>query len=195
MNGTQFDCTWQEYTAKIESFLSSTEASDEYKQPLEINTAFARLATLSNTCKEKDAEIIFVGNGASATMASHLAADIFKNAHIRTRVLTDTALLTAMGNDICYEQVYATPLQRLLREQDILVAISSSGSSKNIIEAAKVAQERKSTLVTFSAFSADNPLRGMGTINFYVAAPTFGFAESCHATLLHYWMDCIALKS
>ncbi len=194
MKHEKYKGTWQEYSAEIEAYLKNAIVTDENGQTLEINLGFRVLAKLSETCRKSHGEIIFVGNGASATMASHLSADIFKNAEIRTRVLTDTALLTAMGNDICYEQVYAEPLKLLLRDKDVLVAISSSGSSQNIIEAAKIAKEKRCLLVTFSAFAEDNPLRQMGNLNFYVGAKTFGFAESCHATLLHYWMDCIVLE-
>ncbi len=190
MSENRFSGTWQEYAKQMSDLFSLVEITNEKQEQLEVNDGFLSFAKLAKTCKEKNGEIVFIGNGASASLASHFSADIFKNAKIRTRVLTDLSLLTAMGNDICYEEVYATPLKQILQEQDILVAISSSGNSKNIINAAKIAQE-KCTLITFSAFSEHNPLRLMGNINFYVPASTFGFAESCHATLLHYFTDKI----
>ncbi len=194
MSTKKFHGPWQEYSATLERLLNTVQVTDRIQQPIAIDDAFRQLTVLSEACRTNHGEIILIGNGASATMASHLAADIFKNAEIRTRVLTDNALITAMGNDICYDEVFSAPLQQLLREQDMLVAISSSGRSKNILEAAKVAQNKACSLVTFSAFAEDNPLRHMGHLNFYVAAETFGFAESCHAALLHYWMDCILLE-
>ncbi len=195
MNHSKFTQSWQEYIATVHQLLHTTIASEYTQKNIPIDQAFHSLEKQSILCKAHDGEIIFIGNGASATMASHLAADVFKNAQIRTRVLTDNALMTAMGNDISYEEVYAEPLRLLLRNKDILVAISSSGASQNILQAAKVAREKNCFLVTFSAFSENNPLRKMGHINFYVCAKTFGFAESCHATLLHHWMDKISLEN
>ncbi len=182
---------WQNYIDSIQNLLKTTKVFDVYGEEKEINQAFSSIVSLAERCREEQGEIIFIGNGASAAIASHSAADIFKNAQIKTRVLTDAALITAMGNDLCYEEVYSTPLNFLLSEKDILVAISSSGNSPNIIEAAKVAQKKNASLISLSAFSPNNSLQKMGTFNFYVPAESYGKAETCHAAILHYWTDCL----
>jgi D-sedoheptulose 7-phosphate isomerase len=120
--------------------------------------------------KEKDCRIILIGNGASASMASHTAADLSKNAWIQAEVFTDLALITALGNDLCFEEVFAEPLKWRLKQDDMLVAISSSGQSPNIIRAAGEAVNRGSLLITLSAMKPDNPLRKLGSLNFYVPA-------------------------
>jgi D-sedoheptulose 7-phosphate isomerase len=74
----------------------------------------------------------------------------------------------------------------------MLVAISSSGRSPNILKAAAVAADMKMTVVTLSGMAPENPLRRAGWLNAYVAAPTYGLAETCHAAILHHWMDSIA---
>lgn len=130
-----------------------------------------------------------MGNGASASMASHIAADLEKNFHVCTEVFTDLSRITAIANDMGYDQVFAEPVRRKLRKGDMLVAISSSGKSPNILAAAREAAGLGGIIVTISAMSADNPLRSLGALNFHVRGDTFGLAETCHAAILHYWVD------
>lgn len=137
----------------------------------------------------KNSTIFFVGNGASASMASHCAADLMKNGGVHTCVFTDLSLLTAIGNDLSYGDVFALPLSRCMKPGDMLVAVSSSGASPNILKAVRTARQGSGLVVTLSAFAENNPLRESGHLNFYVPATTYGLAESCHAALLHYWMD------
>ena len=87
-----------------------------------------RIRTSKNT-------IFLIGNGASASIASHMAADFAKNGKIRTQVFTDLSLITAVANDISYDEVFAEPIKLHMRDKDLLIAISSSGNSKNIIRA------------------------------------------------------------
>ena len=128
-------------------------------------------------------------------MASHFAADVAKNAGIRTNVFTDTALMTALANDLCYEEVYAEQLRWNMKAGDMLVAISSSGNSPNIVRAVKTAQSLNGTVVTLSAMGEDNAIRKLGDLNFYVPAQTYGMAETAHAAILHYWMDIVEYSS
>jgi D-sedoheptulose 7-phosphate isomerase len=152
---------------------------------------FAEL--LRQTCvrQSQGHRFFFIGNGASASMASLIAADLCKNGHLRTEVFTDLALLTALVNDLGVEQMFANPLREQACAGDMLVAISSSGNSANILAAVDAARDLDLYVMTLSAMSADNALRTRGDINFYVPAPTYGFAESAHAAVLHYWVDAV----
>ena len=127
-------------------------------------------------------------------MASHFAADLAKNAHLHTEVFTDLSLITAISNDMSYEWVFAEPLRRRANKGDILVAISSSGASKNILCATEIAQKMGLKIITLSAMSPQNPLRSEGFLNAYVSAETYGYAETCHAAILHHWMDMVEIK-
>jgi D-sedoheptulose 7-phosphate isomerase len=122
-------------------------------------------------------------------MASHISADLAKNAFLHTRVFTDLSLITAVANDLCYEEVYAEPLRRCLKPGDMVVAISSSGRSPNIIRAVEETANLGGLVITLSAMSPDNPLRTRGTYNFYVPAESYGLAETSHAAILHFWVD------
>ena len=149
---------------------------------------------LTINVREKKQSIYLIGNGASASMASHFAADLAKNAHLHTEVFTDLSLITAISNDMSYEWVFAEPLRRRAKKGDMLVAISSSGASKNILCATEIARKMGLKIITLSAMSPQNPLRSEGFLNVYVSAETYGHAETCHAAILHHWMDMVEIK-
>ena len=141
-------------------------------------------------CIRREGKTVFlIGNGASSSMASHMAADLGKNARIRSEVLTDPALITAVGNDCGFEEAFAEPLRWRMTAGDMLVAISSSGQSPNILAAVSLAMSMSAYVVTLSAMKANNGLRGYGDLRFYVPAKTYGSAETSHAAVLHYWVD------
>lgn len=182
---------WNTYADTISSLLKNIVITDSTSKPIETERAFKQWLQIVDDLRPHGGEIFFIGNGASAGLASHCATDIFKNGRIRTRTFTDPALISAIGNDVSFEQVYALPLEISMRKGDVLVAISSSGASPNILAAADAARRCSGKIVTLSAFSTENPLRQKGDLNFYVPADTYGCAESCHSALLHYWIDRI----
>lgn len=144
---------------------------------------------LTWTVKQNNATMFFTGNGASAMMASHMAADASKNGGFRSQAFNDAALMTAISNDISYEESFALPLGRFADPGDVLVTISSSGNSPNIIRAILKASELGVTVVTISGMRPDNRSRGMGTLNFYIPADSYGIVETSHQILLHGWLD------
>jgi len=133
--------------------------------------------------------IYLVGNGASAMLASHFAADACKNGGLSASTFNEPALLTATANDVAFDEVFALPLSRVARKGDLLIAISSSGNSPNILRAIDAARAAGMAIVTLTAKSADNRARQGGDLNFYVPAPRYGWAECAHELLLHYWLD------
>jgi len=185
---------WNTYAKKIASLLQNIVVTDSEAKSIDTDLAFNNLFHLVEKLRSNDGEISFVGNGASASIASHCAADIFKNGRIKTRLFTDLALISAMGNDVSFDKVYALPLEICMKKNDLLVAISSSGASPNILQAVDMARKIGGNVITLSAFSENNPLRQKGDFNFYVPTNSYGFAESCHASLLHYWIDNIIIN-
>lgn len=177
--------------SRLENLLQRTEVTNGGLQPVSVDTGFSKLQLWTHMTQERGGTVFLVGNGASASMASHIAADLCKNGKVKTQVFTDLALLTAVANDIGAKDIFSTPLKRYMGPHDLLVAISSSGASPNIIEAVNTALEGQIKVITFSAMKHENPLRSCGHLNFYVPAETYGEAETCHATLLHYWVDLI----
>lgn len=145
--------------------------------------------------------ILFIGNGGSAAICSHYAVDFEKNGGLRTMVFTDPARITCYANDMGYEQAYAEMVRRHARSEDLLIAISSSGRSPNIINAAKAGRrEAGCSVVTMSGFQSDNPLRECGELNFYVPSSQFeytvsfheyGVVETVHSIILHCVLDLL----
>ena len=141
----------------------------------------------------KRKKIIFIGNGGSAAIASHQSVDYWKNGGMRAIAFNDTSLLTCIGNDYGYPFVFEKPIEMFADPGDVLIAISSSGKSDNILNGVKMAKKKGLTAITMSGFKTDNPLRSLGDINFYVPAPTgaYGFVEIAHLTLCHCIVDAI----
>ena len=186
---------WKSAVEGIAALLSGASFRDRSGAELGPDGGFTWWRDTTVQLRNARRTIFLVGNGASASMASHMAADLAKNAHLHTQVFSDLSLLTAIANDMGYEQVFAEPLRRRARAGDLLVAISSSGGSPNVLSAVDLARELDLTVVTLSAMKPDNPLRGKGDLNVYVAASDYGGAETCHAAILHHWMDLVEIRA
>lgn len=108
--------------------------------------------------------------------------------------LNDISALTATANDFGYENSYARQLMVKAWPTDLLIAVSSSGNSANIKNAAIVAKEMGCRVVTLSGFSADNPLRILGDVNLYVPSSHYGHIELTHMALLHAAFDLMEVE-
>ena len=134
-------------------------------------------------------KIIFIGNGGSAAIASHQAIDYWKNGEIPAVAFNDASMLTCLGNDYGYEYVFEKPINMFANKGDILISISSSGKSKNIINAVKAAKKKELFVITMSGFSKLNPLRSHGDLNFYVSSNVYGHVEITHLVFCHTILD------
>jgi len=137
----------------------------------------------------RDGKIMFIGNGGSAGIASHMAIDFSKNGGFPALAFNDAASLTCLANDLGYDNVFAHQVRTLARPEDLLFAISSSGRSANILEAVRTAKDKEIKVVTLSGFAPYNPLRAMGEINFHVPNGEYGFVEITHLALCHAILD------
>lgn len=150
---------------------------------------FAVLVDEFTRHKKQRSQLFFIGNGGSSAIASHMTADFMKNGGMNTYSLYDNAVTTCMGNDYGYEFIFSKPLGFLLREDDLLVAISSSGNSQNIVNAIKIAKEKNAKVITLTGFKPDNKVRQMGDINVYVPCEKYGMVESIHNLILQQIVD------
>lgn len=132
-------------------------------------------------------KVIFIGNGGSNAVASHMAGDISKNGGVRAIAFNDTPTLTMLGNDFGYDQVFSKQLEFYAFPDDVLVAISSSGGSLNILRAAEEAKKKGMKLFTFTGRvkTAENKLKDMGERNFVVPSTDYGIVEIAHLSLIH----------
>ena len=128
--------------------------------------------------------IFLCGNGGSAAVAAHIANDLVKQGSSAFS-LTEPAILSCLANDEGWERVFADQIQVHARPSDTVVAISSSGKSLNIVQAAYAAREAGARLITLSGFDAMNPLRQLGEHNYYVPSFNYGIVECAHLAILH----------
>jgi D-sedoheptulose 7-phosphate isomerase len=129
-------------------------------------------------------KIIFVGNGGSAAMSSHLSIDLTKAANIRAINFNEADLLTCFANDYGYEHWVSRALEFYADKNDVVVLISSSGKSQNIINGAAQARNMGLSLVTLSGFNSKNPLRELGHVNFWCDSEAYNVVEMTH----HVWL-------
>jgi len=134
---------------------------------------------------KKGKKVIFIGNGGSAAIASHMAVDWTKNGPIRAVAFNDAATLTCLSNDHGYANVFAKQLDYYAQKGDLVVIISSSGKSPNILAAARAANTLGLDSVRLSGMDPENELKRGGRLNFYVPADDYGLVELTHLCLLH----------
>ena len=137
--------------------------------------------------RDRGGRVIFIGNGGSAGIASHLAIDLSKNASIPSTCFSDASMMSCLANDYGFESWLAHAIRLNARDGDCMVAISSSGRSKNILNAVAMAREMKLDVVTLSAMSADNPLRSLGDVNYWVNSWSYNIVEAAH----QFWMMAV----
>ncbi len=178
-----------QYFTVLSDLLRNVEVTDSTSNRLSLDQGCEWLRQAARRSHNLGRKIIFLGNGGSASIASHLAIDFSKNGGLRAIAFNDAAALTCLGNDFGYENVFAKQLEFYADPDDLLVAISSSGQSPNILGAVGVARTRNCRVATFSGFTQDNELRRSGDMNFYVRSNTYGFVEIAHLTLCHAILD------
>jgi D-sedoheptulose 7-phosphate isomerase len=177
------------YAAAINAALAGVEVTDRQGLALDRDDAIGELCERTRELRRLGRKQFLCGNGASAAMANHMALDWTKNAGVPTVAFSDTALLTAVANDLGGTEIFCAPLRWYGAAGDQLVTISSSGNSPNILLAIAAARELGITVVTFSGLRPDNKCRASGDLNFYVPAKTYGVVECAHQVLLHLCLD------
>ena len=138
---------------------------------------------LINKMSKKN-KIILAGNGASAAISSHLAIDFTKAAGVRAVNFNESSLLTCFSNDFGYENWIKRALQYYLLPGDIIILVSSSGKSKNIVNAARFLRNKKNKLITLTGLNIKNPLKKLGNLNFFVNSKNYNVTESTHLIIL-----------
>ena len=177
------------YFSTFRAVLAAAEATDRSGHRLELGRAMEWVLDTGRAVHARGEKVMFIGNGGSAAIASHMSEDFSKAAGIRAMCFSDAATLTCLGNDYGYEHVFEKQIEWLGRPGDMLVAISSSGRSLNILKGVEAARARKAEVLTLSGFEPDNPLRRMGDINLYLPSKQYGFVEAGHLALLSAVVD------
>ena len=141
--------------------------------------------------KGSNKTLIF-GNGGSAAIASHFSVDLTKNAKLHCVNFNEADLITCFSNDYGYERWVEKAVDFYGNEGDLLIVISSSGSSKNMLNGVKAARKGNfKAVVTLSGFAEDNPLRQLGDINLWINSRAYNFVENIHQVWLLAIVDLI----
>jgi D-sedoheptulose 7-phosphate isomerase len=155
--------------------------------PLEI---FTDLNKLINQIRSNSGKIFFFGNGASAAFANHMALDFSKNGKIIARSLSDSSILTALANDYSFTEAMVQFLKiEGLNKNDLVVTISSSGNSPNIVNVLKYCKENNFKTLALSGLKKDNKSIQLSDYSIYVPMKTYGMVECIHQIFLHLILD------
>jgi D-sedoheptulose 7-phosphate isomerase len=184
----------KEYLRHFEQKLSNTLISNENGETLDHTIAYNSLVSKLAELHQSTHIIYLIGNGGSSAIVSHSAVDFINTCQIKAYPLTEHSQLTCMANDYGYENVFRNQIDMMMGPEDVLIAVSSSGSSPNIVRAAEIAREKKAFLITLTGFSPDNRLRKMGNFNFWLDTMDYGQVEIGHALLLHILTDKLGKK-
>lgn len=177
------------YFHQVSELLQNTQVTDRQGTALPLDEGANQAIDLILSVKSACGKVIVIGNGGSAAIASHMQNDLCKSVGVRALVLYEIPLLTALSNDHDYECVFERLVELWADTGDLLLAISSSGQSENILRAVRTSVARGCQIITLSGFSTDNPLRRMGHLNFYVPSQVYGYVEAAHSVLAHFLTD------
>jgi D-sedoheptulose 7-phosphate isomerase len=189
MNGSMLDDanlhSYGRFFLMLNESILKTDAR-HYHSHLALEQGLSMLNALcqraKDPCKNK---IILIGNGGSSAIASHIATDYTKNGGIRTIAFNDAPTLTCLGNDFGIDYIFAKQLEYYALPGDLVIIVSSSGKSGNILRASEQVFAIGLDLVTFSGMNPNNVLRGKGILNFFVPSHDYGLVELTHLALLH----------
>ena len=176
------ESSWLEkYLARYQKILSATD----------VHADLIQAKNLLQTARAAGRKLMLAGNGASASIASHLAVDFTKQAGIRALSFNEANLITAFANDYGYENWVLEAIRHHGQPGDVVILISSSGQSPNMVAAGKFAVSQGFNLVTLSGFSPDNPLRMLGIVNLWVDSRAYNIIECTHMIWLTAICDLI----
>ena len=181
---------YNNYILTMKKIADDLVVKDRNNLEINVDNAFKNWCNLLEEIKHSQRrKIIFIGNGGSAGIASHCATDYSKNGQVRSLALNDASTLTCLSNDFSYDEVFSKQIEYHGFDNDLLIAISSSGNSQNILNAVNMAKQRKMLTITLSGFHKNNSLKKLGDMNFYINSMEYGFVEILHLTVIHTALD------
>ena len=151
-----------------------------------------KVVNLLKAVHDKGNKALIFGNGGSAAIASHFSVDLTKNAGLRCINFNEADLITCFANDYGFERWVEKAVDFYGDAGDLLIVISSSGSSQNMLNGVKAARKGDfKAVVTFSGFDKENPLRELGDINIWMDSKAYNYVENIHQIWLLAIVDLI----
>ena len=177
------------YLRTLSGLLSEIKMTNRQDQTLPADAAANQAVEMILSLAGNSRKAMLIGNGGSAALASHMQNDLCASVGVRAMVFNEASLLTALANDFGYPTAFRRLVELWADPADLLIAVSSSGKSDNILQAVQAAVDRGCQVITFSGFQPANPLRSLGDLNFYVSSNSYGFVETSHMSLMHALTD------
>lgn len=175
----------KDYLERYRRSLIETDVSEE----------LVRMKEMLLEVKARCNKAIVAGNGGSASIASHVAVDFTKQAGIRTVNFNEADLITCFANDYGYENWVSKAIEFYGDKGDVVILISSSGNSVNMVNAANTAKKFGMKVIAFTGFNENNPLKQCGDLNFWVESRAYNVVENTHQIWLLMVCDLIIGKA
>ena len=178
----------------FQNLIARVEFTDASGNSMNEEIGIKNATSILKKSKEHSTSVFMIGNGGSAAVVSHILTDFINVAGLRASTLHESSLITCMANDYGYENVFSTSLDKIAKKDDILIAVSSSGLSMNVVNGVKTMKRLGGKVLTFSGFNKDNTLRQLGDINVWLSDYQYGRVEIGHLFILHHLVDCFNEK-
>lgn len=187
------------HTSSVGAYLASYGNALQVALSSVDGAALDRARVLIEKAADVGRRIYAIGNGGSAAIADHLCCDLTKGTHVTGQPVIDSQslcanvpLYTAIANDFGFDKVFSTQLTMIGRPGDVLLAISSSGNSANIVAGVTTAREIGMSVIGLSGFSG-GALRETADVALHVDANNYGLVEDAHQAIMHVLAQYIAL--
>jgi D-sedoheptulose 7-phosphate isomerase len=184
--------TASDYLRQLHDLARRVQVSDASGELVPFDAGVSQAVDLLRLLRLKHGKVLLIGNGGSAAIAAHMQTDFCNSGGLRALVFNDAPAVTATSNDFGYGAVFEKPSRLWLDAGDVLIAVSSSGRSENILRAARACAQGACQVITMSGFDPANPLRASGHLNFYVPSDLYGHVELVHGMLGHMVSDFLA---
>ena len=177
------------------SFFSHyTDSISELLKNVDTNLINASVNLIANTKKNKN-KIYIVGNGGSSSIASHVSVDFAKVAKVNCSTFNNANLITCFANDYGYENWLKAAIKYYVKANDLVVLLSVSGKSKNLVNAANFCKKKKIKFITITGAKKNNPLSQKGIINYWINSKAYNIVETLQMAILASIVDRIIGKS
>jgi D-sedoheptulose 7-phosphate isomerase len=172
----------EQYTSALKEALDNFDSGE-----------FEKIIAMLADAYKKDKQVFIAGNGGSAASANHFVCDFGKNAvpfaegKRRFRIISvsdNVEKITAIGNDISFDEVFSFQLGNLMNEGDLLIAVSASGNSPNIVNACKFAKTRKARVIAIAGFDGGK-IKDLADAALIAALKSYEQVEDIHLIILH----------
>jgi D-sedoheptulose 7-phosphate isomerase len=178
---------WQ--LGEIAALLNATAVTNAVGEPVDLAIATTSFVMDARRAHEEGYKLIFVGVGADAGSASHMAIDFSKNGNVRALSFDAATAITCLGNDLGFELLFAKQLELHARVGDIAIFIGGCGTDATVLNATKAARKLGLKVVTIVASLEPSPLSELGDLNFVLTTGRSDIATIAQLALCHSWVD------